>query len=377
MKAVRALGLQLGLPRVPVRVEEERADLSTFSERDTGLAADALHVAPPKTLWTPLTGPVPGRLVTGTVAPEHQARFLLRIPTDWNGRLVVAAASGVTGERTYDLYLSDYLLSRGFAFAATDKGVRLGLVDDVIVIPQTPETSVRRWAGRLEDLARLAIAECAKARGRKPDFVYAAGLSNGGFIARKAAESDAGLFDGAVEVSGVLWRADAGNLLRELPAALRATAAAPYDKKALAAAGYPDFDARWEPVVSWYRDSYWSAVLNMFIGDLDPGYHGPDEDYDLSKRPAALEAIRSFENTGDLKVPLVSIAGRRDWLIPCASHAEAYAALVKKAGKSALHTLEIVEDASHIDTNAETFPFIVPLMPRLHAAFAALDRSNA
>lgn len=358
MKAVRALGLQLGLPRVPQYAARELADLTTRVEREAGtVAPDALHIAPPKSYWTPLSAAIPGLLVEGTLPAEHQARFLLRIPKDWNGRLVCAASSGVTGERTYDLYLSDYLLSKGFAFAATDKGVRMGLVDDVILMPQTPETSVRRWAGRLEDLARFAVAECVKARGRKPERVYAAGLSNGGFVARKAAESSAGLFDAAIEVSGVLWRADAGNILRELPAALRKLPAA---------------DAKWTPVVAWYRDTYWDAVLNMFIGDLDPGYNGEATAYDFDSRPEAKKAVESFQNTGDLKIPLVSIAGRQDWLIPCASHAEAYAALVKKAGKSALHTLEVVEDASHIDTNAELFPFIKPLMPRLHAAFEKL-----
>lgn len=377
MKAVRALGLQLGLPRVTQYVAREVPDLTTRAERaPSAVHPDALHIAPPKSFWTPLPRAVPGLLVEGTLPPDHHARYLLRVPAEWNGRLVVAAASGVTGERTYDLYLSDFLLSKGYAFAATDKGVRLGMVDDVIVIPQTPDTSLRRWAGRLEDLARIAAVECAKARGKEPAFVYAAGLSNGGFVARKAAESDSGLFDAAIEVSGVLWRADAGNILRELPAALRATAAAPFDRKALAAAGYPAFDAKWEPVVAWYRDMYWSAVLHMFIGDLDPDYSGPAEGYDFSARPAALEAVRSFENTGDLKIPLVSIAGRQDWLIPCASHAEAYAALVKKAGKSALHTLEVVEDAAHIDTNAEAFPFITPLMPRLHAAIEKLERAG-
>ncbi len=358
MKAVRALGLQLGLPRAPKYAAREMDDLTTRAERKAkAVHPDALHIAPPESFWTPLPDAVPGLLVEGTLAPDHHARFLLRIPKAWNGRLVCAAASGVTSERTYDLYLSDYLLKHGYAFAATDKGVRLGMVDDVILIPQGEEYSVRRWAGRLEDLARAAVAECVKARGKRPDFTYAAGLSNGGFVARKAAESPSRLFDAAIEVSGVMWRADAGGLLRELPAMLRVP---------------PAVDAKWAPVVAWYRDTYWDAVLNMFIGDLDPDYTGRPETYDLDSRSVARAAIQTFENTGDLKAPLVSIAGRQDWLIPCRGHAEAYASLVGRAGKSALHELIIVEDAAHIDTNAETFPFVVPLMPRLHAAFAAL-----
>lgn len=373
MKAVRALGLQLGLPKPAVREARELADLTTAPDRAAGTVhPDALHVAPPKPLWTALEAPVPGLLVTGTLPPDQHARFLLRVPRDWNGRLVVAAASGVTSERTYDLYLSDFLLSKGYAFAATDKGVRSALVDDVILIPQTPESSVRRWASRLEDLARLAAAECEAARARRPEAVYAAGLSNGGWVARKAAESSSGLFAGAVEVSGVLWRSGAGGIMRELPAGLRATKTPPFDEPALSKAGYPAFDAKWMPVVSWYRDMYWGAVLHLFLGDLDPEYSGRLEDYDLDARPSVRKAIEQFQNTGDLKVPLISIAGRQDWLIPCASHAEAYAELVRSRGRAPLHELEVVEDAAHIDTNADIFPFISPLMPRLHAAFERL-----
>lgn len=373
MKAVRALGLQLGLPKVPVRAAAEKPDLTTAPERAAGTVhMDALHVAPPQPLWTPLPKPVPGLLVEGTLPESHQARFVLRVPKDWNGRLVVSAASGITSERTYDLYLSDYLLSKGYAFAATDKGVRCAVVDDVILVPQTPEASVRRWPARLEELAKAAIAECAAARGRKPEHVYAAGLSNGGWLARKAAESDCGLFSGAVEVSGVLWRADAGNILRELPAALRATKKAPFDEPALLKAGYPAFDAQWQPVVAWYRDMYWGAVMHLFLGDLDPGYQGRLEDYDLDARPTVKKAIEQFQNTGDLKVPLVSVAGEQDWLIPPSSHAAAYAELVKRSGKGPLHELELVKGASHVDTNAQLFPFIVPLMGRFHAAFERL-----
>ncbi|MBI3565278.1 MAG: hypothetical protein HY079_08795 [Elusimicrobia bacterium] len=82
--------------------------------------------------------------------------------------------------------------------------------------------------------------------------------------------------------------------------------------------------------------------------------------------------MEGFQNTGDLKVPLHSVSGERDYLISCAGHARAYEALVKARGKSALHRMEYVADASHIDTNRETFPFVEPLMPRAHAAFDAL-----
>lgn len=372
MSVPRAYAFRVDLPREPGIVESDVADLTTAPQREAGtLAADALHIAPPKALWTPLPKAVPGTFITGALPPENRARFLLRVPRDWNGRLVVAAASGITNENTYDLYFSDHLLSKGYAFAATDKGVSRAVVDgDTVVMAMTPESSIHRWAGRLETLVDTARELILRRHGSSPEKVYAIGLSNGGFVARRAAEM--GFVDGAVDISGVMWRADKGNLLRELPALLRATAQEPWDQDAIARAGFPRVDAQWKPLCDLYKLIYWESSLGLFLSDLDPSYAGSLADYDLDSRPAALAAIRGFENTGDLKCPLISIAGRHDFLIPCSGHAEAYRDLVRSRGKAELHRLVFEDDAAHIDTNADAFPFVAPLMPRAHAAFDEL-----
>ncbi len=375
MSLLRAFAFRVDVPIAPSRAVSDREDISTFGARAAGtIAPDALHVAPPRSAWTPLAGPIPGRLVTGTLPDDHRARFVLRLPRNWNGGLVAAAASGITDEHTYDLYFSDFALSRGYAFAATDKAVRRAVLDgDTVLMPHAPEASVRRWASRLEALAALARREISGFYGRAPQRCFAVGLSNGGYIARRAAESDSGLFDGALEISGVLWRADSGNLLRELPAALRAGAGGRWNEEALSRAGYPPAEGRWAQVRELYRSVYWESSLALFLGDLDPDYRGSFADYDFDARPAALrEALRGFENTGDLKIPLISLAGRRDYLIPAGPHAQGYAELVRARGRASLHRLELFEDASHIDTNAETFPFVAPLMPRAHRAFEDL-----
>jgi hypothetical protein len=375
MSVIRAFSMRFDVPKTAKMERRDLEDLTTAPLRDAGgLSEDALHIAPPRSLWTPIERPAPGRLVRGTHGADHQGRFLLRLPRDWNGRLVVAASSGITDETTYDLYFSDYFLSRGYAFGVTDKGVRRAVLDgDTVLMPLIPENSIRRWAERLDDLALTARAEAAGYYGRQPERTYAVGLSNGGYVARRAAESDRGLYDGAVEISGVMWRADEGGLLREVPAALRATASQPWDREALRGAGFPCDDRGWDQVLALYRALYWEAVVRLFAGDLDPAYEGPTESYDLDARPAEVrEAIRSFENTGDLRVPLVSVAGGRDLLINCAGHALAYRDLVAARGKSALHELVLVEQACHIDTNHGLFPFIEPLMPHAHAAFEAL-----
>ena len=249
--------------------------------------------------------------------------------------------------------------------------MRRALLDnDTMVMPMTPESSVRRWAGRLETLIETCREILVRRHGSSPEKVYAIGLSNGGFVARRAAEL--GLVDGAVEISGVLWRADKGNLLRELPALLRASSRDPWDLEAIARAGFPTVDMTWKPLIDLYKLVYWESSLGLFVADLDPTYAGPLDRYNLDARPDALAAVREFENTGDLKCPLISISGRKDWLIPCAGHAEAYRDLVKAQGKGDLHRMVFENEAAHIDTNSEMFPFVTPLMPRAHAAFDEL-----
>lgn len=372
MSRVRAFAFRYETPRQPALWEAESADLTTRPERAQGrLAPDALHIAPPPEHWTELSAPVPGALIAGTLPPDHLARFVLRIPKAWNGRLVVAASSGMTDERTYDLWFSDWALSKGYAFAATDKGVRRAVLDgDTVLMPRWPGSETARWAGRLETLAEFSRAQLKRLRGAEPERTYAFGLSNGGYVARKAAESSSGLFDGAAEAAGVLWRADSGNLLRELPAALRAVAKEPWDMPALARLGFDAPDERWRAHLAWYKAVYWEASFWLFAEEADPDYQGRPEDYDLDARPAEVRArIAAFENTGDLRIPLESVAARRDYLIARPGHADAYAALVRARGKGALHALEIVEDGSHIDASAKDFPFVAPLMPRARAAF--------
>jgi hypothetical protein len=318
---------------------------------------------------------VPGRLIEGTLPEDNFARFVLRLPHDWNGGLVVAAASGFSDANTYDLYFADYLMLRGYAFAVTDKAIRTAMLDgDTLLLPHTREGHMNRWAERLECLARYSLAEAEAFYGRKPKRTIAAGVSNGGYVARCAAESASGIFDGALEVSGVLWQSEKGNLLRQLPQALRATRRRPWDEALLALSGMPGIESDWEKVASHYR-IYWDMVMHLFLGYLDPDYTGPVEDYDLDSRPdCVLESISVFENSGNLQIPLVSLSAERDFLITCAGHAIAYRDLVKARGKSFLHEFIIAADACHIDSELEMFTFAAPLMPRAHEAFEKLER---
>ena len=74
---------------------------------------------------TPVTKVVPGLQLNARIAsdPQGQGRFLLRLPNNWNGRLVVAGASGTRSEFNGDFAWSDYVLQKGYAYASQNKGV--------------------------------------------------------------------------------------------------------------------------------------------------------------------------------------------------------------------------------------------------------------
>lgn len=351
MSVFRAVGAALAAPRA--RLEEtDVEDLSTYRSRAEGAVdGEALVVAPPAPAWTPLSASVPGRLVQGTLPEDDHASFVLRMPRDWSGGLVAAAAPGLLGERSLDLYWSDYCLSRGFAFACTDKGARLVVSGGAMFVPMAPENRVGRWYPRLKALAVLARERCRARYGRDPGALYAVGVSNGGYLARLAVERDPRLFSGGVDVSGVLWRADAPALLRELPAALSKTGLSPLEAE--------------------YR-VYWELTLACLLADFDPGYSGRLEDYDPAARAGLRERLEPIQNTGRLRRPLVSVAGGGDLLVPSPSHAEGYARLVAEAGASSLHRLRVVPGAPHMDADVARHQELTPLMPHAHAAFDEL-----
>ena len=82
-------------------------------------------VAVPPEDKTPITVAVPGLQINASIAadPTGQARFLLRLPDNWNGRLVVAGAPSQRSEFTNDYGWSDYVVQKGYAFASQNKGV--------------------------------------------------------------------------------------------------------------------------------------------------------------------------------------------------------------------------------------------------------------
>ena len=65
---------------------------------------------------------------TSTVNPthgwNHDAQFVIRLPNDWNGGLVVAGAPGIRRQYANDFTISDWVLARGYAYAVDRQGQR-------------------------------------------------------------------------------------------------------------------------------------------------------------------------------------------------------------------------------------------------------------
>ena len=85
---------------------------------------DRAVISPGPPNRTPTTKTVPGIQLNGRMAddPADQARILIRLPDQWNGKLVVAGASGTRSEFNGDFAWSDFVLQKGYAYVSQNKG---------------------------------------------------------------------------------------------------------------------------------------------------------------------------------------------------------------------------------------------------------------
>ncbi len=81
-------------------------------------------ISPPAGQHTPITKVVPGMQIRrDRGGSARSGRFVLRLPNDWNGKLVVAGASGTRSEFNGDFAWSDYVVQQGYAYASQNKGM--------------------------------------------------------------------------------------------------------------------------------------------------------------------------------------------------------------------------------------------------------------
>ena len=395
--------------------------------------SDRTVIAPSAGKRTPITKAVPGVQLNARIAsdPQRQARFLLRLPNDWNGQLVVAGASGTRSEFNGDFAWSDYVVQKGYAYASQNKGV-LNLRFTAFpfppvnlpasVTPPTPRScrlnpssqfwvefydnddgqDFTRWAEFMIKAAELAREGVKAGYGHHPRHTYAVGTSNGGYQVRRAIESAPELFDGGVDWEGTFVDAHAPNILTDLPPAIlnfpdytaSGFSAASTAAKNIEAAGYPpDIVLGGNSFWGRYSGQFWEVTQCQWQKRLDPGYDTYGSGTGTYNYVARLsvskvgEQLAAFATTGRIQRPLVTVAGTMDALLPIDHHARAYARKVAASAKHKGHghghghgedkrmpeyRLYEVQNGNHIETYQDTtpaFPQLELIEPHAQHAF--------
>jgi hypothetical protein len=320
---------------------------------------------------------------------NHDSQFVIRLPDHWNGGLVVAGTPGNRAQYANDFAISDWVLARGYAYAATDKGnVGSAFYRD----GRRPGDAVAEWNTRVTQLARAAKAVVAERYGRLPRRTYAAGISNGGYLVRWQLEHHPEMYDGGVDWEGTLWRADGPNLFTYLPATLKNYPAyANGDGKAhralLDAGLAPGSEFLWP-----YHDKvYWDLTQRIYREDFDPSYDGAteagtpfctsgslgcDADYDYAARPRGVHrAVSRVSLTGRIGKPLITLQGTLDTLLPISRDSDVYARMVNAQGRDQRFRYYRIAGGNHVDGLYDTYPDrLRPILPCFRSAFTALEQ---
>ncbi len=382
---------------------------------------DRSVIAPSAAKRAPITKVVPGVQINARIAsdPLDQARFLLRLPNDWNGRLVVAGASGTRSEFNGDFAWSDYVIQKGYAYASQNKGIlnfqfstaadplacRLNPASPLYVnfYDNGPGQTFKRWTQYIVKASALAREGVQARYNRKPAYTYAVGTSNGGYQVRRAVETAPELFDGGVDWEGTYVDERDPNLLTDLPPAVLNWpdyVAAGYDAtstaaKNIRAAGYPP-DIGPTGATFWgnHWTSYWELTACQWQKRLDPGYDtyvSGIGTYNYQARRSVSDVgaqVAGIATTGRIQRPLITVAGTMDALLPIDHHARAYARRVEAQlgprgpqddsgdtnGRDhrPAYRLYEVQNGNHIETYQDTFPQLELIERHAQRAFDLL-----
>jgi hypothetical protein len=382
---------------------------------------DRLVLVDPPNDVTPISTAVPGLQIQAWFAsdPTHQARFLLRLPNNWNGRLVVAGTPSQRSEFASDFAWSDYVVQKGYAYTSQNKGVYgffftnpatdplacryspvflntlyLHFYDDEAGKPFT------QWAQYMIGAAKLARVGTLALYHRFPQFTYAVGTSNGGYQVRRAVELAPQFFDGGVDWEGTYVDPDAPNLLTDLPPAVLnypdyVTSLFNPDSTAarnIRLAGYPPDIVASSTSTLWklHYDNYWELTMCQWQKRLDPTYNTYGTDgtglatYNYIARLSVSDVghqVAAFATTGFIRSPLITVAGTMDSLLPIDHHARAYQRAVQ-GSLSALpgvpfwlapaYRLYEVQNGNHIESYKSAFPQLEYILPHAQRAFDLL-----
>ena len=376
---------------------------------------------------TPITKAVPGLQIDAYFAddPTGEARFLIRLPDDWNGNLVVAGASGTRSEFNGDFSWSDYVVQKGYAYASQNKGVLNLRIAAVSVTPpptdplacrlnpastvwvhfydNDPEKPFTQWTQYMISAAQAARLAVKSAYNHFPTQTYAVGTSNGGYQVRRAMEEAPDLFDGGVDWEGTFIDPNGPNILIDLPPAIKnfpdyvASGFDPNSQAAqnILAAGYPP-DIVLSPTLLgslWgnYWNQFWEVTQCQWQKRFDPdwqtyfdglndvtGTGGYDYFARVALDPPIAAQVGAVATTGKIKKPLITVSGTMDALLPIKRGARAYETVVNASRlgnnqqREAQFRLYEVQNGNHIETFKDTFTQLEFIQPHAQKAFDLL-----
>ena len=375
-----------------------------------------------RALWlsgtpSPALAPIAGHRLRGSFGTG--SRYVVSIPAGWNGKLVVCGTPAMRSEHANDAILGDFLLSRGYAFASSNKGIpynafvapRLAVADPAgppaYALPfavgeaaagsaefrfgalDPQPVPVAAWQEDLPRLVREAGLLVADTMGRKATRVYAVGLSIGGGQVRYLLERYPELVDGGLEWASVYWHPER-NVLTYLPAFLEhmpAYVASGYRDRAahdaIVGAGFPPdrltapaparslWDAHYSTLPPFYAD------LTVFVfGHLLDGAGMPlgslAERAAYVPSPAARATVTAFAHSGRIGRPLIGIAGDADVFITPQNNFAPYVEAARVAGCGERYWGYLVPNGTHVDGYAALGWGLAAQLPFVWAGFDRL-----
>ncbi len=316
------------------------------------------------------------------------SQFVIRLPDQWNGKLVITGAPGIRKQFANDYLFSDWLLDRGYAYASTDKGNNgTNFFRDGAM----PGDAIVEWNQRITELTLAAKSVVQQRYGRASAYTYITGISNGGYLTRHALENHPELYDGGVDWEGTHWRPEGPNLFTYLPAALkhypRYRLGDSHAHQAMIDAGFaPGSEMLWEH----HYLVYWDLTQRTYREEMDPDFDTSieagvpfcasgtpycDADYDYPIRPQVVkDAVAKVSLTGRIGKSMITLHGTLDALLPISENSDHYAQMIKDAGRQHLHRYYVVEGGNHVDQLYDEFPErLRPIVGCYRAAFVALE----
>lgn len=319
---------------------------------------------------------------------NHDSQFVIRLPDDWNGGVVITGAPGVRAQYANDFIIGDWVLDKGYAFASTDKG---NTGQRFYSDGSRPGGSIAEWHQRVTQLTKATRRVVKQVYGAAPRRTYMFGISNGGYLTRWQLENRPRLFDGGIDWEGTLFRAQGPNLLTYLPTALAQYPryAATGDQAAhdaMIAAGFPEGS---EFLWPYHHAVYWDLTQRIYREELDPSWDGAldagipfclsgtpscDADYHYASRPKSVKkAVRSVSLTGKIRKPMLTLHGTLDTLLPPRTDSDVYTRLVESRGLGKRHRYYKIEAGNHVDGLYNSYPDrLRPMLPCARSAFDLL-----